>query len=367
MMRILQIVPRLSQGGVSRVVLNYWEKIDKSEFQFDFITHEEKSGKLDFLISQGCSVFYCKTIGKIGLLCYYKNLKSILSRKHYDAVHIHVGHITGVYALLCRRLGVKRIICHAHTTTAPNLRHQKWMPVLRMLSVKNSTDLVACGKEAGRFCFGNTPFMILGNGLDFQKIMLIGKASVESLREQLQLITCGCVLGSVADFNYLKNHKFLIDVFSLFLKEKPNSKLVLVGNGELQISIKGYVEQLGLQNNVVFLGQRSDVYLLLNLFDALLLPSLHEGMPMSVIEAQASGVPCLISDTIDRTVDCRLGLVKFLSIQKPQVWVDELLKTEKHEIEPEVREEALIKSGFDINSSVRALEDLYRRTANGRG
>lgn len=360
MIRILQIVPRLSQGGVSRMVLNYWEKIDKKEFQFDFITHEDKNKALDFLLAQGCSVFYLKTMGKAGLFHYYQSLKFILSQRHYDVVHIHVGHITGVYAFLCRRLGAGRVICHAHTTTAPNPKHRKWMPILRMLSVKYATDLVACGEQAGRFCFGNAPFTVVGNGLEFQKIAEINPAEVDRLREQLHLMPNDYVLGNVADFNYLKNHKFLIDVFNRFSKKRPNSKLILVGNGVLQSSVKNYVEQLGLQNRVTFLGLRSDVYVLLRLFDVFLLPSLHEGMPLSVVEAQASGVPCLVSDTVDRAVDCNLELVRFLSIDRPEVWIDELSKTKKREITPSVRMEALRNSGFDINSTLKTLEDLYR-------
>jgi glycosyltransferase EpsF len=367
MKRILQIVPRLSQGGVSRMVLSYWEKTDKSEFQFDFITHEKPTEKLDFLASQGCSIFYCKTMGQVGLFRYYRRLKEILSQHRYDAVHIHVGHITGIYALMCRLLGVRQIICHAHTTTAPNPKHGKWMPLLRMLSMKCATDLVACGRQAGEFCFGGAPFLILGNGLDFGKIAQIDGGESKALREQFSLLPDDFVLGNVADFNYLKNHKFLIDVFSRFLEKRPDAKLVLVGNGMLQDSIRDYVAQSGLQTSVIFLGQRDDVYVLLRLFNVFLLPSLHEGMPISAVEAQASGVPCLLSDAIDRTVDCGLGLAKFLSIQNPEDWADELTKIRKREISEDLRRKALEESGFDINVTVKAMEQLYLRRQEQKG
>lgn len=359
MTRILHIVPKLSEGGVARVVLNYYEKIDKNSIIFDFITHENDEGKLESLVSQGSKIFYCKTIGQIGIIRYYMNLKYILTNNKYDVIHIHVGHLTGVYAYMCRKNGSDNIICHAHTTMSPNSKHRIFMPILRKLAIRNATTLIACGKAAGEFCFGDAKFIVLSNGLDYDKVAEIERMEIDSLREQLCIITDEFILGNVAAFIYLKNHRFIIDVFERLLKLKPNSKLILIGDGPLRNNVAEYVKELRIQDKVLFLGERGDVFKLLQVLDVFLLPSLFEGLPVSGIEAQAAGVPCLFSDSIDRTVDCGLGLSKFLNIEDIDVWVEELYKIEKHEIDQVVVREALRNTGYDINSTVKTLIDIY--------
>jgi glycosyltransferase EpsF len=357
--KILHVVPAIFEGGVGSVVNNYYEKIDKTGFSFDIITHTEEINKCPNQLYENSNIYYLKSLGKLGIYGYCRQLKTIINCSDYDIVHIHVGHITGIYAMIYKYCGAKKIILHAHSTSSPVSEHEIFMPLLRLFAKMFSNKLLSCGKLAGEFCFGNNDFTIIKNGIDFNKFSSINYNSTIK-RKSLGFKYNDIILGNVASFIEQKNHKYLLQVFLELSKSNDNYKLLLVGKGPKENQIVDFVKKNNLSNKVFFLGQRNDVYELMNLFDVFLLPSLFEGLPVTGIEAQAAGTRCVFSDTIDPELDLGIGLSTFLPIDKGTgPWVNYLKSIDIKKAEKEQIKNALIVDGYEINHSVKMLENIY--------
>lgn len=363
--KILHVVPAIFEGGVGSVVNNYYEKIDRSKYSFDIITHIKETNKKGKQLYENSNVYYFKTLGETGLYGYYKQIKSTLDCAEYDIIHIHTGHITGLYAAVFRICGAKKIILHAHASSAPKLNHTKFMPFFRALTRLFPDKLLSCGKLAGVFCFGRADFEIIKNGIDYNKYLNIHESEIIKLRQELGFNSGDLILGIVAAFIKVKNHKFLLQVFLELSKVKDNVKLVLVGEGPLEKLCVEFVEENNLSEKVFFLGQRNDVYQIMKVFDVFLLPSLFEGLPVSGIEAQAAGTKCIFSDTIDNQLDLSIGLSAFLPIDKgSKPWVEYLSSMDITKAHKDDVKNALIANGYEINYSIKKLEKIYLELSN---
>ena len=363
--KILHVVPAIYEGGVGSVVNNYYEKIDKSKFSFDVITHVKETNKKNNLLYKNSNVFFFKTLGETGIYGYYKQIRSTLNCSEYDIIHIHTGHITGLYAMVFKLCGAKKIISHAHASAAPNLNHTKFMPYFRVLTRLFSDKLLSCGRLAGVFCFGRADFEIIKNGIDYTRFGSIDDNETIKLRHELGFNLGDIIFGIVAAFIEVKNHKFLLQVFLELSKVKDNVKLILVGEGPLEKQFVEFVKENNLTEKVFFLGQRNDVYQLMKVFDVFLLPSLFEGLPVSGIEAQAAGTKCIFSDTIDKQLDLGIGLSAFLPIDKgSKPWVEYLSSIDITKADKDVVKNALIANGYEINYSIKELEEIYLELSN---
>lgn len=361
-MKILHVVPTLGYGGVAKVVTNYYEQMDHERFRFDIITHGGKEDYHSALIKDGSKIYYFQTLGKVGIKEYKKQIKENIDLSEYDIVHIHVGHLTGLYAMLFKKLGTKKIICHAHTTRCVNKKQAKLMPIWRFLANHYSDYRIACGHDAGEFCFGHNNYTVLPNGISFHKINDIGEQEIENLKEELGIKKEQFIVGHVGAFSPQKNHFLLVDIIHDFLKKHNNTVFVLVGDGPLKAEIENKVKQNGDTDSVIFTGIRNDVYTCMKMFDVFVLPSLHEGLPVVGIEAQAAGTHCLFSENIDKTVDIEAGLVEFLPIDRGTKCWRKSLETTYFTKECEVKKDVfscLKRSGYEITESSKALEDIY--------
>lgn len=361
-MRILHVVPTLGYGGVSKVVLNYYEKVNKKEYLFDFITHGKVEDFHAEIITTGSKIYYLKTIRQIGIIKYFYQLKRVIESNNYDIVHIHIGHLTGVYAMMFRIIGHRHIICHAHTTKCVNNKHSMFMPIFRKLSVLFSDNCIACGKKAGDFCFGNNKYVIMNNALDFKKFKDITDKQVHIKKQELGLENCDKIIGHVGLFSSIKNHEFIINILEELVKKEDDIKLVLVGEGKLKKQIESLVYRKRLTDKVLFLGNRQDVYILMKMFDVFILPSIHEGLPVVGIEAQAAGTYCIFSQGIDSSVDLGIGIVTFLPIdQGINCWVDKIsCILNNNNISTDMIYEKLIEKGYEITATAVELQHIYR-------
>lgn len=327
--KTLHIVPALYSGGVGSFLLNYYKRIDKNLFTFDFITHfnENRYVSEDPLMSASI-VYYFKQQHEIGTFAYIRQFKTVIKNGNYDIVHIHNGHLTGFLAMICKIYGAKKIVCHAHTTRCMNPRFAKLMMIFRWLSRIFSNALFACGHDAGMFCYGTKNFKVIPNGVDFNIYQKACDKDILRLKQEYNIPNDVFVVGCVAQFTPPKNHIYLIKVFKALLEKRANSILMLVGTGHLKGEIEKNVESLGLKDKVVFAGFQTNIPLFLSTFDILLLPSIHEGLPVVAAEAQALGLKCIFSKHIDNTCDRNVGLMKFLPITDEAIndWVVESLK-----------------------------------------
>ena len=367
MIRVLQIVPTLGYGGVAQFLLNYYRLMPKSDIKFDFVTH---GGVEDFhaqLIEEGSTIYYVKPISQSGIITYIQTLGKIVSSGHYDIIHTHDGHMTGITSMICRLHFRGPIIAHAHTTLCPNPKHRPFMPIFRLMSRIWASKLLACGKEAGKYLFGKSAkFTVIHNAVPIERFQNIERANIEILREKYKINANELVIGHVGLFTTPKNHVFIIKMFSKLLEKRPNARLILVGGGNDMEKIIRLTQEKGIGSKVIFAGKQSDIPSYMNLFDVFILPSLFEGLPVVAVEAQASGLPCLLSNKIDHDVDAGLGLVSFLPIEDSNIsdWVSKLTHIERQKVEHEEIIRAFQKQGYDIATSVDSLLKTYYITLN---
>lgn len=364
MIKILHIVPTLGYGGISKVVLNYRESIDSSKFSFSFITHGEREDFHNELINQGSVIYYLKSIGKQGIWNYKKDLQKIVNENYFDIVHVHMSHLNGLFSYILHLNGVINIVTHAHTAKLPNKKHFIFLPILRYINNKYSTAQIACGHDAGRFCYKKYPFTVLNNSIDYS---LFNENTIgeNSLRNSLNLDSDSILIGHVGAFIRQKNHKFIVQYFKKISQILPNVYLILVGVGQLKERVMKSFDNETLQR-VFFLGKRNDVYSIMKQLDIFILPSLFEGLPVVGIEAQTAGLNCIISKNVDKNIDIKLGLVTFLPIEKGvEKWVETTL--DKINNPTKVSNGSIVNAlrvnEFDITVTKNILENIYIKTS----
>lgn len=308
-------------GGLTTVMMNYYRVMKKSDLQIDFASKNEIGKELTFEIAHHHSHYIQLPRRDKNYFKYFVSLLKLA--KGYDIIHIHGNSATTTIELLAAKLaGVSKRIIHIHNSQCTHVHiHRMLMPLFRRLY----TDAIACSELAGDWIFGKNNFLVLNNAIDTQKF-----AYNASVREQLQLelglSDNELIIGHVGKLIEQKNHRFLIEVFEKVNLRHSNSKLVLVGDGVLRKELEAIIREKCLQNKVILLGMRDDIYMLLQVMDIFVFPSLWEGLPLSLLEAQAAGLPCFASDEITNEV-CLTNLVSMYSLKNSsEKWADEILR-----------------------------------------
>lgn len=355
--RVAQMMTDMNYGGVEMVVMNYYKNIDRSKIQFDFFVFEGSSIPQKAEIeSLGGRIFVVPKYTHI--LKYFRFLKSYLSS--YQIVHSHMNTLSVFSLYSAKRAGVKNRLCHNHSTSGKGEFIKNFVKfLLRPLAQVFATDLFACSDYAGRWMYGkNTPFKVLNNAIDLEKFRY-DKSLRDIVRKELCLENKK-VIGHVGRFCYQKNHSLLIDIFFTFLKEQ-DAILMLIGEGELQESIKQKVKNLGIENNVIFLGKKKDIYRYYQAMDLFLLPSRYEGLPVVAIEAQASGLPCIISSNI--TLETKiLNSTHFVS-GGVEEYVTKIMQNICYDRKDAFNE--MRNAGFDIKYEALKLQKYYEKLVVG--
>lgn len=363
MIRVLHIVPRLDLTGVAKFVLHHWNGMDKSDFVFDFVSH---GGPEDFhadLKEEGCAIYDLPYPHEVGNKVYYSMLRGIIQNGQYDIIHIHTGHYTGLTALLCRAYARKsKVICHAHTTKCMNPAHNRFMPVFRILARVFADKLFACGHDAGIFCFGKSArFDEMHNSVDLSIFRQQPPEEVNALKVSLNISERAKVIGHIGAFSAPKNHFYLLKIIENYIKINRNAVFVLLGTGPDFDSVVAKAKEMGIYDNIRFVGPQKNVPLYMSMFDAFVLPSLHEGLPVVSAEAQAFGLNTIFSDTIDHTCDIGLGIMSFVPITDNSIneWCEAIDKEISKPTEAEIKK-AFVDRRYEIISSVAYLSKTYK-------
>lgn len=293
-----------------------------------------------------------------GLWQYIKSCMHFIRSEKIDIIHVHGSSASiSLELLLCQLIGVKKTIAHSHNTQGNHkFIHRLLVPLVNLLANKK----VACGVLAGKWMYGvKEEYAIIPNGVDTRRFIYNDEIRNE-IRRELSIEKDEIVIGHIGGFNEVKNQKFIIHILEeLNRKSKKTYKIILAGRGSLVENTKKKIALLGLDKQVIFLGQRNDIYKVINTFDVFVLPSLYEGFPIVAVEAQASGLPVLLSDTIANEVHIT-DKVQFLPInQGAKVWAEAI---DKVLIDNDSRfkyADTIEKSGFDIRKSAKLLEELY--------
>lgn len=321
--RIAQVVGKMVGGGVEAVVMNYYRHIDRSKVQFDFLVDSDSTlVPREEIESLGGRVFEIPPYQHV--VEYQRELQRLIKQEGWKIVHSHINALSVFPLRAAKKAGVPVRIAHSHSTSGKGEYAKNALKaVLKTQSNRYPTHRFACSQFAGEWLFGKAAhFEVVYNAIDLDRFRFNAEARAQA-RADLGLVGNQFAIGHVGRFTAQKNHTFLIDIFTEVAKRRDDAVLLLVGTGEAGASVKALVDERGLTDRVKFLGQRSDVNRLYQAFDAFVLPSLYEGLCLVGVEAQVSGLPCLLSDAITREVDVT-GECKFLSIDSPVVWADEI-------------------------------------------
>lgn len=358
--RVLHVIGSMNCGGAEMMLMNLYRKIDRSKVQFDFVEHTDQEALYDTEIMRlGGKIYHCpRFIGK-NYLIYKKWWEDFfeINGESYTIVHGHIGSTAAIYLKCAKKYG-KYTIAHSHNTKGSWSMKEAMYRLLSRKVVGVADEFFACSRAAGIDRFGkNKKFKVLNNAIDTKKYIYSDEIR-KKVRSELG-VGNEFIIGHVGRFNYQKNHQFLIDIFAELKKEQnSNVKLLLIGDGEEIDLIKNKVESLKLKEDVIFTGIRSDVNRFLQAMDIFVFPSLYEGLPLSIVEAQTAGLPCVISNKVPDECIITDGLVTIVDLsESAKTWARHILNR-KDFVRRDTSEE--IKAhGFDISETTRWLERFY--------
>lgn len=372
MKRVLHVIGGMNRAGAETMMMNIYRVIDHQQIQFDFLVYNnDKQDYEDEINGLGGRVIHMPfkngIFGGIKSICdIYKVIKEY---GPYCAVHAATLH-NSAFALLAA-IGIKdcKKIVHSHNTanTVNSSIVKKGYNIITKWIIQHLSDeCIACGQEAGEYLFGKRLFnkkgIILNNSVDVDRFYDVSKTAIEHLQSKFGISKGEIVIGSISRISEVKNHRRMIDIASELRKESISFKMIFVGRGDLEPELKETVRDQGLSQNVIFAGVRSDIPEMMHLFDIFLMPSFFEGNPVTLIEAQAAGLPAVISDSITDRIDMGLGLVHRISLNDTDSnWVANILSAHKPSLSKNEIKQALSANGYDLMSNARQLCEIYNK------
>ncbi len=358
--RVLQVMPAMDAGGMETFVMNVYRTIDKNKVQFDFLYHYDKPCFYDYEIQALGGQITKLTVRQDNNLPRYLRQLDRFFEEHpsYRILHGHYSGFGQFYNRKARQHGVPVRVGHSHNTAyEPNLVGRLDSLMSRHF-VRDLTDCFACSQKAGELLFGSRPFTVLPNGVDTERFAHGDAEHRRALRGHLNVAPDEILLGHVGRFSTQKNHAGLLQIFSALLPKMPKARLLLLGTGPLEEDVHRQAAELGIADRVIFAGVRTSVADFYNAMDAFLLPSLFEGLPVVLVEAQTAGLPCFVSDTVDRGAAFADNL-QFLPLNAPEVWADAIAGASLTR-NPNAQAQA-VAAGFDIHTAAETLQEFYLR------
>lgn len=352
--RVLHIVGSMHPGGIQNFIMNLYESIDRTRVQFDVILHEQTEGD------------YCDRIRELGGKVYklprmtakpianLRGIRKIVREGKYNIVIRHTPNaVVAPQLVAAKRGGAKCVILHSHATDDPSrLLHCIGRFMIRHM---RRVERFACSEAAGKWMYGkNRPFTIVKNAIDTQYFAFSPEKRAK-IRAEFGL-TDQTLFGHVGNFSPVKNHAFLLEVFAKIVGDLPNARLMCVGDGELREEIERKAFEFGISDKLILTGIRKDVDMLMSAMDMLIFPSLYEGIPLTLIEAQAAGLPIVASDTIG-SVEVTADLIQRKKLTEPaEAWAKACIDLLHSGGVRCSHTEEISAAGYDLQTLVRWYE-----------
>lgn len=352
-------------GGVTKSVLRLWQYIDRERFHFDFVTMSDKLDFAEELEKEGCKIYYLSAYAEENLELFTKEVREILSNG-YDVIHLQTGWWRGfAVEKIAKEMSVPKVILYGNNTDVPIKECQSYEEARKLhfqqrelLTEDIATDFIACSEAAAQWLYGDKipkeKIKIIPYAIELEQY----KYNVnirKSYREALG-INDEFVIGHVGRFAYQKNHEFLIDVFKDIVKIDDHVKLLLIGVGELQETIRAKIRELEIEDKVIFTGKRDDIGGLMQAMDIFAFPSRFEGFGIVLIEAQAAGLKCLTSKEIPNEAKITDN-IEFLEFDK-KLWIDSILKYRKGYIREDMSN-IMEAKGWGMKAHIEIFEQIY--------
>jgi len=359
MKRILHVIGKMDRAGAETMLMNLYRNIDRGQIQFDFVVFtNERADYDDEILALGGRIIPIIANNPIERM--FKLSSFLEKHPEYKIVHSHMLLSNAFHLLAAKKAGIKHRISHSHNTSNSNHNmtkaiYEKWA---LFTNRKLATYKIACGEQASNYLFGSTKeVMILPNAVDIDKINEVCRSNSDYISRnfgdnKLKIIQVGRL-------NEVKNHQFSLKIAEELKNRQIDFALYIVGQGPLEQALKKEVKEKGLDDEVKFLGVRSDVVELMAGTDVMIMPSLHEGFPVVIVESQAAALPTIVSDQVSKEVDLNLGLVTFLPITSPEDWANSLINLNRSPISKHELAQSLKLQGFDVKSNVEKLINVY--------
>ena len=347
----------LNRAGTENFMMNVIRYAPK-DLRIDLLVFSKKKGSYEeAFIEKGTNIYH------LAPSSFFKVL-AMLKKERYDLVHAHMNALNGIILPVFKLMGVKVLVSHSHGSKnfVDNYFLDKLENVIKKLIPLWTDHLLACSKEAGAFLYGKHPYRLIDNGIDLDRFYYDAQTRARK-RQELGLDDM-LLVGAIGRLNFQKNPLFLLDVLAVLKKSITKVKLVYIGEGELKEAIIQKAAELKIGSDVLLLGSRNDVPELLNALDFVLMPSLFEGLPYALVEAQASGVYCLCSTNVDQRTKLTANFT-FLKIDDPKSWADVIKENSIYDRQDETS--SLKRQGFDAKDNVMKLCGYYIECLNKKG
>ncbi|MEN1970005.1 glycosyltransferase family 1 protein [Lentibacillus sp. N15] len=367
--KILHVVGAMNRAGTETMLMNIYRDIDRTKIQFDFISYSDQEADYDQEIERlGGRVI------RLGKTTSIKQIyQAIKMYGPYHAIHAHTLFHCGIASIAARLAGVKIRIAHAHTTLdkSDRLLRKLYIRFMRRLIKRFSTHLLACSAGAGRYLFGKSAltkstYTYFPNVIDFESFLDVSKTAIGKFKLETGLGK-HLIIGHAGRFIEAKNHAFLVEVTKFLQEKDPAVKVLFAGDGDLKDQMVAEVKKAGLGDTIHFLGKRNDISTVLHSMDVFVFPSLYEGLGLVLLEAQASGIPCVVSEAIQPEADIGLGLMKALPLAVgPSAWADNIISLaankgrSQHDIIT-----AFEQKRYSIIQGIATLMEIYQLKAGG--
>ncbi|MBI9014105.1 MAG: glycosyltransferase family 1 protein [Clostridiales bacterium] len=353
----------MDRAGAETFIMNLYRSVDKNAIQFDFLVFDDKHGAYNKEIEMlGGVIYKLPGVRDVGLKKFNKILYDFFDENQYSVVHSHLDKNSGLILRAARKANIEMRIAHSHTTRSKvNIKIKLFREYLRLLLLINANHRFACSVKAGKWLFG--PFLhfeVIPNVVNVKKFQF-DENNRNRIRSQLGVASNELVIGHVGRFITVKNHIFILDIMREVLKKNSKSKLVLAGDGTLLNKIRETALAYGIVDNICFLGVVSNVDEILSGLDCFLFPSLNEGFPVTLIEAQANGLECIISDTITKEI-AQSDLVTFISLRNSaKYWANKIFDLTNMRILDKRNKYCSIitEAGFDVKNTANSIQKFY--------
>lgn len=368
--KILMVVGNTRMGGAQAFILNVLHNIDRERFQIDLAInfYAEHDGIEDECRALGCNIYILPYFKVYNYLSYLRAWNKFLSMHKYHIVYAHSTNSASVFLKIAKKHGCKTI-AHSHSA---GYRGGKIEQLTKKLFARNvgavSDYWFACSDKAAERLFGADyrnyqHYYDIPNAIDAQKYLFSDEIR-NRIRKEIGVSDDTYLCGHVGTFSAVKNHIYLVDVFKAVLTKKPNAKLICCGAGALMDSVKDYAKKIGVLDKIIFAGVVKNCNEFMMAMDVFIFPSIFEGFPVSILEAQATGLPIVMSNVITNEVDLTT-LVNRMSIKEsPVIWADKIISLEP--LERSHYNEVIARSKYNMSETVKWFESLYSELANNK-
>lgn len=355
----------LDRGGITSYLMNYYRVFDKNILKIDFLVQGD-----------GRNLYENEIIENDGQIIKIKNksrnfinnifgMYTCMIKGNYDIVHAHADAANGLILMIAKFAGIKIRISHSHSTNFYTSNKIKaFFNILQKKMIKLfANELWGCSKLSCEWLYGkNSRSTVIHNAIDIEKF----RFNIEKrkfIRKKLQVDDNTLLIGQIGHISYIKNQLFTLKISQILnnITRNFDFKIIIIGSGSDLYKLEKYTIDNKIENKVVFFGERDDIDSLMQGLDIMLLPSIFEGFPVTLVEAQASGLNCLVSSNVSDEVDIGCNLVDFMSIDEENImeWVNYIVKFKDKHIIRETKDNLICQAGFNIEFEGKKLQNMY--------